>query len=82
MGLSFGDLGTPKELAATQTWPMISSKFKFLENPCLPVCEQDFTKIETPLYEDPRPVFNSLAYGQFTQEEFRNGYAMEILDGR
>jgi len=56
--------------------------FANFENPCLPVCEQDFTKIETPKYEDPRPVFYSLAYGQFTQEEFRNGYAMEILDGR
>jgi hypothetical protein len=48
----------------------------------MPVCEQDFSKIETPRYEDPRPVFNSLAYGQFTQQEFRNGYYMEILDGR
>ena len=55
--------------------------FANFENPCLPVCEQDFTKIETPKYEDPRPVFYSLAYGQFTQEEFRSGYAMEILDG-
>ena len=52
------------------------------DNPCLPVCEQDFTKIETPRYEDPRPVFNSLAYNQLTHEEFRNGYYMEILDGR
>jgi hypothetical protein len=56
--------------------------FANFENPCLPVCEQDFSKIETPKYEDPRPVFYSLAYGQFTQEEFRNGYAMGILDGR
>ena len=55
--------------------------FANFDNPCMPVCEQDFTKIETPKYEDPRPVFYSLAYGQFTQEEFRNGYAMEILDG-
>ena len=55
--------------------------FANFDNPCMPVCEQDFTKIETPKYEDPRPVFHSLAYGQFTQEEFRNGYAMEILDG-
>ena len=56
--------------------------FANFENPCLPICEQDFAKIETPKYEDPRPVFHSLAYGQFTQEEFRSGYAMEILDGR
>jgi hypothetical protein len=27
-------------------------------------------------------VLNSLAYNQFTQEEFRSGYYMEILDGR
>jgi len=27
-------------------------------------------------------VFYSLAYGQFTQEEFRNGWALSILDGR
>lgn len=56
--------------------------FANFDNPCLPVCEQDFTKIENPNYEDPRPVFYSLAYGQFTQQEFRNGYYMEILDGR
>ena len=56
--------------------------FANFENPCLPICEQDFSKIETPKYEDREPVFYSLAYGQFTQEEFRNGYAMEILDGR
>jgi len=55
--------------------------FANFDNPCIPVCEQDFAKIETPMYEDPRPVFNSLAYGQFTQEEFRNGYYLEILDG-
>jgi hypothetical protein len=48
----------------------------------MPVCEQDFSKIETPRYEDPRPVLHSLAYNQFTQEEFRSGYYMEILDGR
>ena len=56
--------------------------FANFDNPCLPICETDFAKIETPMYEDPRPVFYSLAYGQFTQEEFRNGYAMEILDGQ
>ena len=54
--------------------------FANFDNPCMPVCEQDFTKIEKPRYEDPRPVFHSLAYGQFTQREFRSGYYMEILD--
>jgi hypothetical protein len=56
--------------------------FANFDNPCMPVCEQDFSKIETPRYEDPRPVLHSLAYNQFTQEEFRSGYYMEILDGR
>jgi hypothetical protein len=56
--------------------------FANFDNPCMPVCEQDFSKIETPKYEDPRPVLNSLAYNQFTQDEFRSGYYMEILDGR
>ena len=47
--------------------------FSNFENPCGEICESDFTKIETPMYADREPVFHSLAYGQFTQEEFRNG---------
>ena len=56
--------------------------FSNFENPCGEICESDFTKIETPMYADREPVFHSLAYGQFTQEEFRNGWALSILDGR
>ena len=56
--------------------------FSNFENPCGTICESDFNKIETPKYEDREPVFYSLAYGQFTQEEFRYGWAQEILDGR
>lgn len=56
--------------------------FSNFENPCGEICESDFSKIETPMYADREPVFNSLAYGQFTQEEFRNGWALSILDGR
>jgi len=52
------------------------------DNPCLPIAEEDFSKIETPRYENREPLFWSLAYGQFTQEERRNGYVMERLDGR
>jgi len=54
--------------------------FSNFENPCGQICESDFSKIETPMYAEREPVFNSLAYGQFTQEEFRNGYAQRILD--
>ena len=54
--------------------------FTNFENPCASICESDFSKIETPMYEDRQPVFHSLAYGQFTQEEFRNGYALRTLD--
>ena len=56
--------------------------FSNFENPCGPICESDFSKIETPMYSEREPIFHSLAYGQFTQEEFRNGWALNILDGR
>jgi hypothetical protein len=49
-------------------------------NCAYPVAENDFTKIETPRYEDPMPLFYSLAYGQFTAEEMSNGYAWRILN--
>lgn len=35
--------------------------------------------IEEPFYDDPEPWLNSLAYQQFTPEEFTNGTAIEIL---
>ena len=54
--------------------------FANFENPCLPICEQDFTKIETPKYVEREPLYHSMAYGQFTAEEMRNGYAWRILD--
>ena len=38
--LELGSLGKPKELAATQTCPIISSKSKFLEKPCFPVAQK------------------------------------------
>jgi hypothetical protein len=50
-------------------------------NCAYPLAESDFSKIETPRYEDPRPLFYSLAYGQFTAEEMSNGYAWRILNG-
>jgi hypothetical protein len=37
--------------------------------------------IEEPFYADPEPWLNSLAYQQFTPEEFANGTAMETLLG-
>ena len=45
-----------------------------------PISEHDFTKIETPKYPDREPLYYSMAYGQFTAEEIRNGYAWKILD--
>ena len=41
---------------------------------------QDLSKIEEPIHPQREPILYSLAYNQFTQEEFRNGYYMEILD--
>ncbi len=49
-------------------------------NACAPISETDFTKIETPKYAEREPLYHSMAYGQFTAEEMRNGYAWRILD--
>ena len=49
-------------------------------NACAPISQTDFTKIETPKYVDREPLYYSMAYGQFTGEEIRNGYAWKILD--
>jgi hypothetical protein len=49
-------------------------------NSCAPIAETDFSKIETPKYADREPCYYSLAYGQFSAEEMRNGWAWGILD--
>jgi len=51
-------------------------------NCAFPIAENDFSKIETPRYEDPRPLFYSLSYGQFNKTEMENGFAWSILNGR
>lgn len=54
--------------------------FTDIHNACAPISETDFTKIETPKYVDREPLYYSLAYGQFTAEEIKNGYAWKVLD--
>lgn len=49
-------------------------------NACSPIAETDFSKIETPIYPDREPLYYSLAYGQFTGEEMKNGTAWRILN--
>ena len=47
------------------------------------LCEKDFTKIETPLYEDDEKVRkwqHWLAYCQFRVEEMSNGTALDIIE--
>ena len=51
-------------------------------NCAFPIAGKSLSRIEKPVYIDPRPLFYSLAYGQFTAEEMENGYAWEILNGR
>lgn len=51
-------------------------------NACAPISETDFSKIETPKYTEREPLYYSMAYGQFTADELKNGYAWSILDGR
>jgi hypothetical protein len=45
-----------------------------------PISETDFSKIETPKYEDRMSLFSSLAYSSFNIEEMSNGTAWRILN--
>lgn len=56
--------------------------FTDTHNACAPISETDFSKIETPKYTEREPLYYSMAYGQFTADELKNGYAWGILDGR
>ena len=49
-------------------------------NACAPIGETDFAKIETPIYPDREPLYHSMAYGQFTADEMKDGTAFRILD--
>ncbi len=44
-----------------------------------PICDTDISKVESPTFKDPMPLLNSLAYQQFTPEEYANGTAISIL---
>ena len=46
-----------------------------------PISETDFTKIETPKYEDRMALFSSLAYNNFNLNEMADGTAWRILNG-
>ena len=51
------------------------------DNNCaFPIAGKSLARIEQPVYEDPRPLFYSLAYGQFTANEMSDGTAKRILD--
>lgn len=50
--------------------------------PAAPISETDFTKIETPKYEDRVALFSSLAYNMWTMEEMANGKAWSMMNGR
>ncbi len=54
--------------------------FTDIHNACAPISETNFTKIETPKYIEREPLYHSMAYGQFTAEEIKNGYAWKVLD--
>ena len=45
-----------------------------------PISETDFSRIETPKYEDRLELFASLAYNNFNLEEMSNGTAWRILN--
>ena len=45
-----------------------------------PIAETDFSKIETPKYEDRVALFSNLAYNNWTMEEMANGTAWRMLN--
>jgi hypothetical protein len=47
----------------------------------LPIAESNFTKIESPKYEDRVALFSNLAYNNWTMEEMANGTAWRMLNG-
>lgn len=47
-----------------------------------PISETDFSKIETPKYDDRIALFSSLAYNNWSLEEMANGTAWRMLNGR
>ena len=49
--------------------------------PAAPISEHDFTKIESPKYEDRIALFSSLAYNMWTMEEMANGTAWSMING-
>ena len=49
--------------------------------PAAPISETDFSKIETPKYEDRIALFSSLAYNMWTMDEMSNGTAWRMLNG-
>ena len=56
--------------------------FTLAPNAAQPVSLQDISKIETPYYPDQDKLYawaSSLAYGQFHNQELKNGIAIKIL---
>ena len=51
-------------------------------NCAFPIAGKSLARIEDPVYVDPRPLFYSLAYGQFTAKEMSDGTAKRLIDGR
>ena len=62
--------------ATTKGIPIFCDK----HNACAPIGETDFSKIEKPIYPDREPLYHSMAYGQFTADEMKDGTAFKILD--
>ena len=49
-------------------------------NCAFPIAGKSLALIEKPIYHDPRPLFYSLAYGQFDANEMSDGTARKILN--
>lgn len=72
-------LVTESSIAAVEALTLGVPVFVSPNSAAAPAGLSDFTKIESPIYPDREPWARSLAYGQFTREEMKDGTAWRVL---
>lgn len=70
---------TSMSLAAVEAVTMGVPVFVGAGSAAAPVGLTDYSKIESPLYPEREPWARSLAYGQFTRDEMKEGLAWSVL---
>ncbi len=72
-------LVTHGSIAAVEAVILGCPVFVHPDSAATPVGRTDLTKIESPIYPDRQPWLNSLAYSQWTEDEFTDGTLYEQI---